>query len=66
MKTKLNQSVGQPSPFTPGISKAIVRDHALKLYREKLRHSGHLTLADWVLAEKDLLSQQDSEGLLAR
>jgi len=66
MKTKLSQSVDQPAPFTPGISKAIVRDHALKLYRDKLRHSSHLTLEDWVLAEKDLVSQQDTEGLLAR
>jgi len=62
MKTKLNQSVDQPSPFTPVISKTIVRDHALKLYREKLRHSGHLTLADWVLAEKDLLVPAGYQG----
>jgi len=52
--------------FTPGISKGLVRDHALRRYRDKLSHSGHLTLEDWVLAEQDLVAEMESEGLLTR
>lgn len=48
--------VDQPKPFTPGFSKAEVRQHAYKLYRDKLAHGGGLTLEDWVLAEKDLVA----------
>ncbi len=66
MKSKLKQSVDQPAPFTPGISKGMVRDQAFKLYRDKLRHSSHLTLEDWVLAEKDLVSEMETEGILTR
>ncbi len=66
MKSKLKQSVDQPAPFTPGLAKGLVRDHAFKLYRDKLRHSSHLTLEDWVLAEKDLVSEMEAAGLLTR
>ena len=51
----------QPAPFTPGITKAMVRQHALRLYRDKLRDHG-LTLEDWVLAEKDLVNERDLLG----
>lgn len=56
-------SVEQPAPFTPGLSKATVRQHAFKLYRDKLDEHG-LTLEDWVLAEKDLVNTLNTEGLL--
>jgi hypothetical protein len=60
MKTTTPKPVGQPEPVTPGITKGMVREHALKLYRDKLHH-GKLTLEDWVLAEKDLVSTQEQE-----
>jgi len=60
MKTTAQKPVDQPKPFTPGITKGMVREHALRLYQDKLRH-GKLTLEDWVLAEKDLVSTKEQE-----
>ena len=65
MKEKVSKSVEQPEPFTPGVTKGMVRQRALELYRDKLRHEG-LTLEDWVLAEKDLVSDLETDGLLKR
>lgn len=62
MKKRTEKTVEQPKPFTPGISKAAVRQHAYEMFRDKL--PGHpLTLEDWVLAEKDLASSLDAENL---
>ena len=57
--------IEQPEPFTPGITKGMVRQHALELFRDKLSH-GSLTLEDWVLAEKDLVKDMETDGLLRR
>ncbi len=65
MKTKVHEAVEQPQPFTPGISKGMVRQHAFELYRDKLPDHP-LTLADWVLAEKDLVNSLETDGLLKR
>ena len=65
MKKEQKKSLQQPLPFTPGITRAMVRQHAYELFRDKLSH-GNLTLQDWVLAEKDLVNQQETEGLLER
>ena len=47
-------------PFTPGITKAMVRQHAYELFRDKL--PGHpLTIEDWVMAEKDLAMMMEME-----
>jgi len=54
MKTKNAPPVAQPTPSTPGLTKDEVRQHAFRLYRDKLEH-GNLSLEDWVLAEKDLV-----------
>jgi hypothetical protein len=56
------RAVEQPKPFTPGISKGMVRQHAFELYRDKLP-SQPLTVADWVLAEKDLVATLDAENM---
>jgi hypothetical protein len=56
--------VEQPQPFTPSVTKAQVRQHAYELYRDKLAHGG-LTLEDWILAEKDLVTVMQT-GELAR
>ncbi len=65
MKTKMRKVIEQPEPFTPGISKGMVRQHAFELYRDKL--SDHpLTIEDWVLAEKDLVNSLETDGLLKR
>jgi len=62
MKKKKVQTVEQPEPFTPGVSRAMVRQHAYEMFRDKL--PGHpLTLADWVLAEKDLAAALDADNL---
>jgi hypothetical protein len=56
------KSVEQPPPFTPGISKGMVRQHAYRMFRDKLPDHP-LTLEDWVLAEKDLAATLDAENM---
>ena len=53
------KGIEQPQPFTPGITKAQVRQHAYELFRDKLEHTT-LTLEDWVLAEKDLVQAEQT------
>ncbi|MGN6555199.1 MAG: hypothetical protein ACTHLW_15945 [Verrucomicrobiota bacterium] len=60
MKKTASKTVEQPQPVTPGLSKAAVRQHAYMLFRDKLPDHP-LTLEDWVLAEKDLVSSRDAE-----
>ena len=62
MKQKKEKSVEQPQPFTPGISRAMVRQHAYEMFRDKLPDHP-LTLQDWVLAEKDLVASLDAENM---
>jgi hypothetical protein len=59
------RKIEQPEPITPGITKAMVRQHAYELYRDKLAHSS-LTLQDWILAEKDVVTMRDRGELLER
>ena len=66
MKKRSDPSIDPPATFTPGVTKAMVREHAFNLYRDKLAHYGHLSLEDWVLAEKDLASSLETEGRLTR
>jgi len=54
------KSMEQPKPVTPGVTKGMVREHAYRLYRDKLPEHP-LTLADWVLAEKDLVATREAE-----
>jgi len=65
MRPKEQPVVDQPKPFTPGVTKGMVREHALKLYPRKLEH-GKLTLDDWVMAEKDLVTTLETENLGVR
>jgi hypothetical protein len=62
MKKKMQKTVEQPTPFTPGISKGMVRQHAYELFRDKLPEHP-LTLEDWVMAEKDLVASLDADNL---
>jgi len=68
MKTKNKSAASnlkhspQPEPVTPGITKGMVRQHAFELYRDKLAHDP-LTLADWVLAEKDLVHVMQTDNV---
>ena len=62
MKENAINVVSQPEPFTPGVTKAEVCQHAFTLYRDKLKEHP-LTLEDWILAEKDLLRLRESEPL---
>ena len=58
-----HRGMDQPMPFTPGVTKGMVRQHAYMLYRDKLEHAS-LTLEDWVLAEKDLVKMRMEENLV--
>ena len=60
--TEEHKPTAQPQPFTPGITKAMVRQHAFELYRDKLVHES-LTLEDWVLAEKDLVQSMEADNV---
>ncbi|MFO1477660.1 MAG: hypothetical protein U1F98_13535 [Verrucomicrobiota bacterium] len=60
MKQDTEQQAPQPKPFTPGLSKAAVRQHAFELFQDKLPDRP-LTLEDWVYAEKDLVKQLEEE-----
>jgi len=63
VKKKIEKAtVEQPQPFTPGVTKAMVRQHAYEMFRDKLPDHP-LTLEDWVLAEKDLVTSLDAENL---
>jgi hypothetical protein len=61
-KSKESKYLQQPEPFTPGLGKAKVRQHAYELYRDRLA-THPLTLEDWVLAEKDLVHSLEAENL---
>jgi hypothetical protein len=60
MKHKKPKAIEQPAPFTPGVTKSMVRQHAFELFRDKLPDHP-LTLGDWVIAEKDLVSSMETE-----
>jgi hypothetical protein len=62
MKTRSEKAAEQPEPFTPGVTKAKVRQHAYEMFRDKLPDHP-LTLEDWVLAEKDLVSAREADNL---
>jgi hypothetical protein len=61
MKAESAKAIEQPKPFTPGITKGMVRQHAYEMFRDKLPDHP-LTLEDWVLAEKDLVSTLEAEN----
>ena len=61
-KSKALKAVEQPKPFTPGVTKGMVREHAYRLYRDKLPEHP-LTLEDWVLADKDLVATTEMEAV---
>jgi hypothetical protein len=62
VKEKRPQTIQQPKPFTPGITASMVRQHAYEMYRDKLPDKP-LTVEDWVLAEKDLVSSLEDNDL---
>jgi hypothetical protein len=61
MKTTEDKGVAQPKPFTPGITPGMVRDHAYRIFRDKLPDHP-LTLEDWIRAEKDLVATMEAEN----
>jgi hypothetical protein len=60
MKMNLSKGIKQPKPVTPGVTQAMVRQHAYEMFRDKLPENP-LTLEDWVLAEKDLVEAMQRE-----
>jgi hypothetical protein len=61
MKKQSPKAVEQPKPVTPGVSRAMVRQHAYEMFRDKLPDHP-LTLKDWVLAEKDLVNSLEADN----
>ena len=62
MKKQSPKAVEQPKPVTPGVTRAMVRQHAYEMFRDKLPDRP-LTLKDWVLAEKDLVNSLEADNL---
>ena len=62
MKAQTETAIEQPQPFTPGVTRAMVRQHAYEMFRDKLPNHP-LTLEDWVLAEKDLVNSLEADDL---
>jgi hypothetical protein len=62
MKKKIVRKIEQPEPFTPGVTRSMVRQHAYEMFRDKLPEHP-LTIEDWVLAEKDLVATLDADNL---
>ena len=62
MKATTEKAIEQPKPFTPGVTTAMVRQHAYEMFRDKLPDHP-LTLKDWVLAEKDLVNSLEADNL---
>jgi hypothetical protein len=62
MKAKIEKQIEQPKPVTPGVTQAMVRQHAYEMFRDKLPEHP-LTLQDWVLAEKDLVAGLEADNL---
>lgn len=61
-KKETPRPIEQPAPFTPGITKGMVRQHAYELFRDKLPNHP-LTIEDWVMAEKDLVNTLDADNM---
>jgi hypothetical protein len=59
-RKSVKPSKEQPQPFTPGMTRAMVRQHAYQMFRDKLP-AHPLSLEDWVLAEKDLVATLEAE-----
>ena len=60
--TNTDKSIAeQPQPFTPGLTRGMVREYALQIYQDKLKHQS-LTLDDWVMAEKELAQKKMNES----
>jgi len=64
MKKKEHKAAEQPAPFTPGITRSMVRQHAFEMFRDKLPDHP-LTVEDWVMAEKDLVNSIEADDLAA-
>ena len=62
MKTRSKKAIEQPKPFAPGVTRAMVRQHAYEMFRDKLPDHP-LTLQDWVLAEKDLANSLEADNV---
>ena len=63
MKKRTEKNIEQPMPFTPGVTKAMVRQHAYEMFRDKLPDHP-LTLDDWVMAEKDLVREMETDSVV--
>jgi hypothetical protein len=59
VRKKKERKIGmaQPEPFTPGLTKSVIREHARQIYRQRLLDRSSLTLEEWVLAEKNLVEE---------
>jgi len=51
------RGVEQPEPFTPGLTREMVREYVQRLCERKLLDREPTTLEDWVLVEYDLVEE---------
>ena len=63
MNKKTEKRIKQPMPFTPGVTRAMVRQHAYEMFLDKLPQHP-LRLEDWVLAEKDLVNSMEADNVM--
>jgi hypothetical protein len=66
MNKKLTFGPVQPEPFTPGLNKRMVYDHAHKIYQARTADNWPLSREDWILAEKDLLETIRNRNFMSR
>ncbi len=62
-KSKKKEALPQPEPFTPGITKGMVRDYAFRMFADKLEHDS-LSLDNWIIAEKELVKSRQMEEVM--
>ena len=62
MKGRWPQTLNQPLPRIPGLSRCMVRMHAARLFRDVFTKR-LLTQHEWRLVEQDLARKIENDGL---
>jgi hypothetical protein len=64
MRKQMEKFMGQPQPepFTPGLTKRMVHEHALWLYEGRILEEWPIAREDWILVEHDLLKEYRNRG----
>lgn len=62
MKPQWSQTISQPQPRIPGLTRQRVKEHAARLFRDVLPKQA-LTEREWRLVEEDLARKLENDGL---